>query len=65
MEVKLAHELGHVVIARIPYARVPGIMNAFEIATEYSAFYYEDLAREAFGCGARFWNHDQVGPDCQ
>ncbi|PYP15772.1 MAG: hypothetical protein DMD52_09750 [Gemmatimonadetes bacterium] len=60
----LAHEFGHLIMPPIgvPYGIVPGV--GADPATEYSAFFYEDQARAAYGCPDRYWNHERTGPGC-
>ena len=60
----LAHELGHELLPPIgiPFAVVPGYGSNYQ--SEYSAFHYEDLARQAFRCNGRIWNHSILEPRC-
>ena len=58
--VAIAHELGHYVLAPhgVPRSAVPGSSSP----REYSGFYYEGLARGAFGCRPRPWDHAVLPP---
>lgn len=64
LEVALAHELGHVLPRPLGVIRrtIPGEVSLYD---EYLSFYYENEARDIYGCAGRSNDYRQVDPSCR